>query len=317
MTWVGHDASGEPVEGAGERGTRTSSPPDDLWRSAELRLGRTLFALGWMGLGLTHFLFGDFTAGRAPGWPEGWSGQTPVAYLTGLAFILAGAAVLAGRRAWEGMVFTAGLIAVWALARHLPEVYGSELFSAAWTQAGKAFVFCGGALAVATTFDVREDPVQTFPVSRGSRGFHAFSFRAAQATVGGFLVLTGIQHFLHTPFVASLIPGWFPGDPILWTRITGIALVGGGLGILVPRSRRWTALLAGSMVLSWFFIVHVNQEIIGAGDGLAVYEALVVSGILFVVAARGAREGSGRADPRGMPAAEGPAGHRGRPDGSS
>jgi hypothetical protein len=38
------------------------------------------------------------------------------------------------------------------------------------------------------------------------------------------------------------------------------------------------------MVLSWFFIVHIPRTFTSVSDGIAVYEALAVSGIAFVLA---------------------------------
>ena len=267
--------------------------PDPLptgWKRPTMRLGRALFGLGWLGLGLTHFLTGSFLAGRAPAWPPGWPGQEVAAYVSGGAFVLAGAAVLAGRGARPAVLVTGGLVALWALARHLPVVAGSGLLAPEWTQAGKAFVFTGGALAVAFSSPSTTGHDPATPASTGARGGRLpwLSHAAAVTTTGGFLMVTGAQHFLYTPFVAGLIPGWFPGDAVFWTRTSGIALIGGGLGLLIPRSREWAAVLAGSMVLCWFFVVHVNQEVTGAGDGLAVHEALVVAGILFVIAGWGA-----------------------------
>lgn len=248
------------------------------------RLGRTLFAFGWIGLGLTHFVFRDFIAGRAPGWPEGWPGQAAFAYLTGTAFVLSGVAVLSGKWARKAAVLTGILVAAWALARHVPVLAGAGLFAPEWTHAGKAFLFLGAALAVGASFAAKDGNRRSDPRPPGT--LDRFGPLVALVAASAFLILTGIQHFLHTPFVAGLIPRWFPGDPVFWTRSTGVALIGGGVGMLVPATRAWAALLAGSMVLSWFFIVHVTREVGGVGDGVAVHEVLVVAGVLFLLAAR-------------------------------
>ncbi len=262
-------------------------------RKNALVLGHRLFALGWMGLGLTHLIVGDFVAGRAPGWPTGWPGQLAVAYLTGAAFIVAGAAIFAGRRARETALVTGGLIAVWALARHFPILAGSDFLTPAWTQAGKAFVFTAGALAVAGSVQLEGEGSGSHAMSPTQALLSRIGFPFALLAAAGFHIMTGIQHFIYAPFVASLIPGWFPGDALFWTWAAGVALIAGGAGLLIPWTRSWAGILTGSMLLSWFFIVHVNQEITGAGDGLAVHEVLVVAGVLFLLA--GGRE-SGAAE---------------------
>jgi uncharacterized membrane protein YphA (DoxX/SURF4 family) len=102
-----------------------------------------------------------------------------------------------------------------------------------------------------------------------------------------------MQHFKFTAFVASLIPGWFPGDPVFWAYFGGVALITGGLGLLVPRTARLAALLSGTMIFSWFFIVHVSREFAGVADDISVFEALADAGLLFLLA--GWRDGgSGR-----------------------
>ena len=41
------------------------------------------------------------------------------------------------------------------------------------------------------------------------------------------------------------------------------------------------ALLAGTMVFSWFWIIHIPRTFLSVSDGIAVFEALAVSGIAF------------------------------------
>jgi len=89
---------------------------------------------------------------------------------------------------------------------------------------------------------------------------------------------------MHTEFVASPIPTWFPGDAVFWTYFAGVALMSGGIGILIPQTARLAALLAGLMVFSWFWIVHIPRTFVGVSDSIAVFEALAVSGIAFVLA---------------------------------
>ena len=45
-----------------------------------------------------------------------------------------------------------------------------------------------------------------------------------------------------------------------------------------------TNLLSGLMVFSWFCIVHIPRTFLGVSDSIAVFEALAVFGIAFVLA---------------------------------
>ena len=47
-------------------------------------------------------------------------------------------------------------------------------------------------------------------------------------------------------FVATLIPAWFPGNPILWSQFAGLALLVFGVGLLFSRTAPISALLTGA-----------------------------------------------------------------------
>ncbi|MGH9334457.1 MAG: DoxX family membrane protein [Vicinamibacteria bacterium] len=250
-----------------------------------------------IGLGIEHFLFRDFVVGRAPAWPESVPGGVIWAYLTGITLVVIGPTMLFGKKARSAAILAAVLIVLWALLRHIPVVAADSFLSGAWTRAGKALVFAGGALAIAATFPKTEalrNSTLSKVINRGSE-----FILLGRLCLGLFLVITGIQHFLFTEFVASLIPKWFPGNAVLWTYFAGLALIAGGIGLFIPQTARLAALLSGWMVFSWFWIVHIPRTFVGVSDSIAVFEALAVSGVTFVLAGylsqgknRGGRERS-------------------------
>lgn len=152
---------------------------------------------------------------------------------------------------------------VGSAAAHPDSLRGAFL-SGAWTSAGKALVFAGGALAVSGW-----RPGWSIPIGR--------------CTLGLFLLIGGVQHFLFAKFVASLIPAWFPGNATFWTYFAAVALICGGIGLLIPHTARLAALWSGIMVFSWFWIVHIPRVTVGMSDQIAVFEALAVSGIAFLL----------------------------------
>jgi uncharacterized membrane protein len=245
------------------------------------RIGRSFFAVGLIALAIEHFVFGDFVTGRAPAWPASIPGRTVWAYTSGLLVMVAGGTVLFGQRGRGGAVMAAILIGSWALARHIPVLAGVPFLSAAWTAAGKALTFTGGALAVAATFPNANAPGDS-TLARLVNRRQEFVW-AGRASLALFFVITGLQHFMFTEFVASLIPGWFPGHATVWTYFAGVALIAGGLGMFVPQTAALAALLSGLMVFSWFWIVHLPRTFLGVSDSIAVFEALAVSGIALVL----------------------------------
>lgn len=254
------------------------------------QLGRLLFAAGLIGLGVDHILLGEFVTGRAPAWPAALPARLAWTCLSGLAFVVAGLAILLRKHGRGAAIFAAVVVFLWALLRHIPVLAGSSFPSGDWTNAGKALRFVGGALAVAATLPKLNAGGGAF-LRRFVNLERAFIL-AGRVCVAPTLVVNGIQHFVFPRFVASLIPRWFPGDPAFWTAFGGAALIAGGVGLLIPRTARLAALLSGLMILSWFFIVHVSREIAGVADGIAVFEALLTAGMLFVLTHRTAATGS-------------------------
>jgi uncharacterized membrane protein len=247
-----------------------------------LPVGRAFFAVALIGLGAEHLIFGTFVTGRAPAWPTAVAGGLVWGYLTGLVFIAIGLTTLAGRYVRAAALVAAALIGVWSLARHIPVLATDAFLSGAWTRAGKALSFTGGALALAATsphISIARH-MTLVALANLERGF----IGAARIGLGAFLVISGIQHFLFTTLVVSLIPSWFPGSPVFWAYFAGVSLVAGGIGLFVPVTARLAAALSGLMVFSWFWIVHLPRTFVSVSDGIAVFEALAVSGVAWMIA---------------------------------
>jgi uncharacterized membrane protein len=238
-----------------------------------LPIGRLCVALALIGLGVEHFVFHEFVTGRAPPWPIPVPGKTIWVYTSGAVIGAAGLALLARRFARPLLMLAGIMILVWALLRHIPVVAADSLFAGSWTRAGKALMLFGGAFAVAGTL----------PAARASHRSDHYVI-LGRICLGIFLMVAGVQHFLFTEFVVALIPDWFPGNATWWARFAGVALLAGGLGLLVPKTAAPAALLSGLMVFSWVWIVHVPRTFVSMSDGIAVFEALAVSGIAFVIA---------------------------------
>jgi uncharacterized membrane protein len=236
-------------------------------------VGRAFFAIGLIAFAIEQLLFGDFIPGRAPEWPAGLPGRLAWAYGTGAVFLASGIAMLLGRRAREAGVVAGALIFAWALLRHIPLALADTIYGGAWTNLGKALAFFGGAFAVGGA--VAPEKPAFLHLGRGA--------------LGAFLVSSGVQHFLFVPFVASLVPAFVPG-PVFWTYFAGVALIAGGLGLVVPPTRRWAGVLTGLMIFLWVLMLHLPRALAAAdaaaarNEWTAVFEALTCSGIALVLA---------------------------------
>ncbi len=99
----------------------------------------------------------------------------------------------------------------------------------------------------------------------------------------------GIDHFLYTDFVASLVPSWIPGA-LFWTYFAGIALIAAGVGMILGIQARLASLMLGIMIFLWFIILHIPRAIADphsakGNEWTSVFEALAFSGIAFMLAA--------------------------------
>jgi uncharacterized membrane protein len=256
--------------------THSSSP-----RAAMIKLvwfGRLCFAVSLIGFGILQFSCGDFVPGRAPSWPASIPGRLIWAYASGLVLIASGTAIISQRQARRAALLSAALIFGWALLRHIPVVAAHRFLDGSWTNLGKAVVCVGGLCAVAGSL----------PETSGLVSWRTGFTYLGRISLGYFMIQSGIQHFMFTQFVATLVPGWIPG-PRFWTYFAGVALIAGGTGLIFPPTARLAAGMSGLMIFLWLVMLHIPRALNAEGQAqrrnewTAVFEALAFSGLAFVL----------------------------------
>ena len=70
------------------------------------------------------------------------------------------------------------------------------------------------------------------------------------AGLATLLIAAGVMHFVTPAFFDEIVPESLPGGQGLWTLISGAAEIGIGSMVIVPRSRRVGATLAGLLFLA-------------------------------------------------------------------
>ena len=258
-----------------------------------LRPGQIFFAIALVGFAVLQFIYGDIVIGRAPAYPAGVPGQFLFACIWGVAFIAVALLITIGieRKAWMGLVVIALLIFVWAFLRQLPIVF-ANLNGGTITALGKAVALFGGALAIAGSLSSPpyEGGMSASRRRGGSLNSNQFLW-IGRLCVGSFLILGGVEHFIYPQFVATLVPAWIPGA-MFWTYFAAVALIAGGLGMIVPFTVRLASALAGLMIFLWVFMLHLPRAITAAdaasrrNEWTAVFEALAISGIAFAIVGR-------------------------------
>ncbi len=76
--------------------------------------------------------------------------------------------------------------------------------------------------------------------------------------LSAILLVPGALHFLAPKPFDSLVPDEIPGDKRMWTYASGVAEVGLGTAVLVPRTRRTAAGLAALLFIA-VFPANVNM----------------------------------------------------------
>jgi uncharacterized membrane protein len=243
-----------------------------------LPLGRCFFALALIAFGIQHLIYGDFVTRVVPSWPAKLPARSLWAYLVGAALVAAGGTILLQFRMRDVALRLAALLLLSFVFLGLPMAATDVLWGGKWTNAGKALALCGGAIAVGLSSRGVADRGGNLP---GGLIVVGRVFFAA------FLILGGIQHFIWAQFVKTMVPAWIPG-PVFWTYFAGVALIAGGMGIVLPQTTRLAARWTGLMIFLWVILLHIPRAVANLHDSnetTAVFEALAFSGIAFVLAA--------------------------------
>lgn len=232
-------------------------------------LGRLFFAISMVAFGIQQLLTGNFVR-LVPPLPAWMPGHAFWAYLIGVLLIAIGIAIAVGRGARVALILLGAMIVLSILFLHLPKALSDPGTGFMWTNPCKALAMLGGVIVLAGSERLRPLGPLFF---------------------ASFLILGGIQHFVYADFVAGLVPAWIPGARY-WVYFTGIALIAGGVGILVPKTSRLAATMVGIMILLWVVLLHIPRAMAkyDAGEIAGVFEALALSGVAFML---------GRFAPRG------------------
>lgn len=231
--------------------------------------GRIMYALGIIALAILGIKYQDFIIGRPPAWSESFAAVKPaLAYISSALLIICCLAIIFRKYAFIAALVIAALIFILSVLRHLP------VFMADWVNAYKSMAILGGALIIAGSFSAEGKKKNTL-IMIGS------------ILVAAFFIAAGYAHFKWAdPVVKELIPAYIP-IRLFWVYFCGVCLFAGGIGILIPQTRKWAALLSGIMVLGWFFLFHIPRFLANTNDPsdrMGVCESFLVSGIFFVLA---------------------------------
>lgn len=245
-------------------------------------IGRLFFAISIVAFGIQQLVTAGFVR-LVPPVPEWIPWHSSWAYLIGIVLIVAGLAIGTGRWARGAAAVVGALILLSILFLHLPLVATDPLVGFMWTNPFKALAMLGGVIILAGALP-EEDAGRSSVIAR----LFKKSTPLGPLFLGGFLLLGGVQHFVYADFVARLVPAWIPGARF-WVYFTGVALIAGGVGIVLPKTQRLAATMSGIMIFLWVVLLHIPRALADlhiAGETSGIFEALALSGVAFILADR-------------------------------
>ncbi len=234
--------------------------------------GRKIYATGIFGLAVICVISKDFIVGRPPGWPAGFNINPVFAWITAVVLMISAIEIFLNRNAKFAAFLIAALIFFFSVLRHLP------VFMNDWANAYKSLALAGGSLIIGCSFTKRD--------AKAGKRFDPVLITTGVIFLAAFFIAAGYAHFKFAQFVETLIPAYIPLHRF-WTYFCGICLLAGGIGLLIPQTRRLAALLSGLMVLGWFLLLHIPRFISNvndASDRMGLFESFTFVGIFFVLA---------------------------------
>jgi len=245
-----------------------------------IRAGRIFYGIGIAGIGIQQFIYSEFRPVVLPPWPSSIPGLAILAWVTGAILVLAGVFIILSKKARTVSIALGIFFFLLFLCFH---VYYQLFLSpydfhfGNWTDPLKELALSGGTFVIAASF----------PGEKSTAGNELFMV-LGRIFFSLMLIVFGIDHFLYTEFVASLVPGWIPGH-IFWTYFSAVALIGAGVCIMLNIKIRLVGILLGIMLFLWLVLLHIPRAIADpyAGKGneiTSVFQALAFSGISLVIA---------------------------------
>lgn len=237
-----------------------------------LHPGRIMFAAGILMLGILSIINKNFIVGRPPEWSA--SVNPELAYIAGALLIISAVAIITKQKAVYASLLIALLIFLFSVLKHAP------VFMKDWVNAYKSIALAGAALIAAASFTKTKlsKPLALIGI----------------ICLAAFLLACGYAHFKWAKGVVFLMPEFIPFR-LFWAYFAGVCLFAGGIGIVIPYTRKLAALLSGIMILCWFFLVHIPLLIKTPdklGEQMGMCESFALSGIFFVLAAIATKRGN-------------------------
>jgi hypothetical protein len=244
--------------------------------------GRIFYGVAIGGLGLQTIYYKDLPYMLIPPTQFTASILTSLAYISGTILVLAGVCIVFEKKpGLVSLVLGSALLLIFCLYYIPYEFMVSPNYRQLgdWDNAEKELSLSGGAFVIAGCYRVKNNNTLTGAMTK----LIPFGVIIFSITILSF----GIDHFLYAKGVAEYAPSWIP-NRIFWVYLAGTGLVGSGIAIMLKIKRGLGAALLGTMIFTWFIILHIPKVIASpfaeaGGEITSAFLALAYSGIAFVI----------------------------------
>lgn len=227
-------------------------------------IGRIFFGVAMAAMGLETIYYRDFPYMLIP--PEHAWLKDHLIFVLGAFFFLAGAYSVVGKKMGPVALLLGGLlVAIFCL--YIPTSFHYTQLGQ-WENVAKELALAAGALVISGWDSAR---------------------RVGTILFCAIILFFGLNHFVYATEASGYIPSWIPAH-LFWMYVTGSALIGASLAILLNIKPRLAATLLGAMIFTWVVILHIPKAV-GApmadneGEITSAFLALAYCGIAFAIAA--------------------------------
>ena len=184
-------------------------------------------------------------------------------YISGALLILSGVCIISGKYVTQAsLLLGTALLAIFCFYFVPYQFFATSAYMqfGAWENAEKELALAGGALIIAGCY----------PLKNRNR---LFQFLSKLIPLGSIcfaltIICFGIDHFLNIKDAADYVPAWIPLR-LFWAALAGAALIASGADILLKIRLRIFATLLGSMIFSWFLILHLPRVTVSPAEYMA------------------------------------------------
>lgn len=238
-------------------------------------LGRTLFALALVILGVLSLYSGDFASVWQPV-PAHVFGRTYLAIMSGGIMVVGGIGLLVERTRVPAAFLVMLYTLLWLLALHVPRVMANPLHEITWGGCAEIAILVAGSWML---YLEAASPGRTPYIAplAGSR-----AIRMARLLFALALPLIGLEHFVYAQPTADMVPAWLPAH-MTWAYLTGAAHIAAGMAIMLGVFSRLAAMLEAVMMGVFTAFVWIPSVAGTPGQRFA-WTGLVISTVITAAA---------------------------------